>query len=1244
MTLNDGTTTLTTVALTTLGTGTDATLNAVGTAAVNTLNQPAVVVNSAGGISAHVASITTAGDGATGAALRAADGVVFTADDAVRTVGNNAPGLNIQGSTISVASNLIQTQGTNANGVQLVSLSGPIDLNTAAIDTSGDNSSAALLRSAGNTDVNVGVLRTQGSQALGLDVATDPAACVLLGNGSCNVTMAADQITTNGFGGIGALVSAATGVTTIRVDALQTGGDEAAGLNLSANPTVCATLGAGACDQKFTVGSLTTQGAGSPGALVRAAGNISANANVLTTNGQNAAGLDLASDPDACVLLGKGQCGTSFNVGQLTTSGAGATGVLARVAGPTTGRVGILGTSGGDATGIDIAGDPTACVLIGSGACDVNLAANQVTTQGQGAAGVLVNAPANIVANIGNITTAGDNATGLGITTDPTLCVVLGPGACGISATTGPVTTSGTGSPGVNVDGGGDPAVVSTGPVATSGDDSGGVNVMNNGSTTVETGPVTTEGSNSPGVNVNGGNGPTSVTTGNITTAGDGSDGVAVAGTGLVSVTTGNVTTRGNGSAGVAVAGGDGGITVSYGTIVTNGNGSPGVSVSGNGPITIGGGSVTTSGDRSDGITVAGRTGVVRITAGPIITRGSKSDGIAINTTNGDQVVFAGPVAVSGAAANGIVAESSGCGAVNITATGAITSANGAGIAASSACRVSVTTRAGAPVEGRQDGIVVTSGTGSTIVVGDSVSSAAGPAIAARGAGAQVTIGSTGTLNGRVDLTDASDTLVNNGTFEATGDSAFGGGSDSFLNAGTLGVRRLLGTPGAVAFTGLESTTNSGLIDLRNGHARDTLTLPGTFNGTGGSTLAVDVSIEASGSSTDSLVIGGAATGRTMVLLQPLGINAGLLVNGLVVVDAGAGSSPTAFTLAGGRTTVGLVGYSLAFNPVTSDYALYGTPSMQAYELLKASEGARQIFYRTDDAWSGHMQSLRDGSSEADQTQRRGVALWGQAYGSVNNSRSREDVTAFGQSQLVALDNQQDFFGGQLGYDMGGINGDRGVVLGVTGGYASSTLSFRNNPDRIDYDAVNGGVYAGLKAGPIFMNLLGKYEHYWARANMPGAGLRQKIDGDSWGGKAEAGVRLGSDRFHAEPAVAIEFAHTSLDTLAAAPTTIDFNAANGLRGSAGLRLGTDLVSGAMRTSLYASGSVVHELEGRAGLAFDNGGQSVSFRNDRIGTYGHGTVGVNIASGFRVSGFIEANGDWSGDYEGGGGRAGINVRF
>ncbi len=1239
-TLDGGARGATTLDLTSLGTAADVTLTTLGGTAITTLDRPGVLINSAGTVTAQVDSIATSGDGATGALLRAVDRVVFTADDIVSTLGAAAPALDVEGGTISVDGDVFETAGADSPGVELISLTGPITLDADAIRTDGDRSTAALLRSAGNVGVNVGVLRTQGSQALGLDIGTNPATCVLLGNGGCDVTAAADSITTGGFGGIGALVSAATGLTTIDVDVLQTGGDEAAGLSLATDAAVCAVLGAGACDQRFSVGTLATQGARSPGALVRAAGTITGSVNLLTTDGEDAVGLDLASAPDACVVLGRGNCGASFTLGQLTTSGAGATGVLARIVGPTTGRVTLLETLGDNAAGIDLAADPTACALLGAGACDVDLAADRVTTRGDGAAAVLIDAPARVIANIGSILTTGTGATGLGIVTDPTICLVLGPGSCGISAVVGPVETGGDGATGVDVDGGGDPVDVSTGPVTTGGDGAGGVEVDNDGPTTVETGPVTTGGDDAPGVDVGGGSGPTTVTTGPVTTGGDNSPGVVVDGEGPITVGTGPVTTGGDASSGVVVDGGDGPIVVGTGPIATAGDDSPGIDVSGNGPITVVAGPIDTGGDRSPAIDVDGGAGPVAVSAGAITTDGAAASGIDVATTTGGQTIVAGPIAVTGPGSNGIVATGSGCAAIDVVARGPISAAQGSGIVASSACGVSVATLPGAPVNGAVGGIVVTSGTGSVVTIGDRVSG--GSAVDANGAGTSLTVASTGTLVGRVDLTESDDRLVNLGRIEAAGTSAFGGGADTLANAGTLALAQAT-VPARVGFTGLERFENSGSIDLRNGRTGDLLALSGDYVGTGASTIGLDVAIGAGATSADTVTIGGAATGSTTIALNPLGGQPGVLVDGLVLVDAGAGSSAGAFTLGGVPATAGLVGYSLAFDPANATYALYGTPTDAAYQLVKAIEGARQVFYRGGEAWSGHMRSLRDAGA-ADEGRRRGSALWGQMYGSLSRTRDSQDVAAFGQVRSVRLDRKQDVYGGQIGYDLGGIGEREGSVFGVTGGYANSTLDFRGSAGRLRYEAANVGLYAGLVAGPAFVNLIGRYERLWARAVLPGAGIRQRFDGHTLGGKAEAGLRLGGERFYAEPSVSVDYARTSLDTLDLSPTTIDFDRATGLRGSAGLRLGSTIGSGPARTTVYLSGQAVREFEGRAGFDFVNNGQTIGVRNDRPGTFGRATAGINVVSGARVSGFIEVNGEAGDGYRSGGGRAGLSVRF
>ncbi|HVJ03109.1 MAG TPA: hypothetical protein VM662_13075, partial [Sphingomonas sp.] len=270
--LDDGFQTLTTLDVSTL-LGGDILIDPATTAIINTVGEPGAVVDSGAALTARLTAITTEGDGATGALLRAVDGVVFTVDDLVSTTGDLADGVNIEGSDVTVSLDTVRTGGEDSDGVELVSLSGPVNLDADLIETVGGLSSATVVDSAGGSNINVGILRTQGDEALGADVSADAAACVLLGLNGCNSTLTADQITTEGFGSVGALVSA-VGDTDIDVGVLRTGGDEAAGLDLSADPAACVVLGVGACDTAFTVNELTTAGARSPGALVRAVGNI----------------------------------------------------------------------------------------------------------------------------------------------------------------------------------------------------------------------------------------------------------------------------------------------------------------------------------------------------------------------------------------------------------------------------------------------------------------------------------------------------------------------------------------------------------------------------------------------------------------------------------------------------------------------------------------------------------------------------------------------------------------------------------------------------------------------------------------------------------------------------------------------------------------------------------------------------------------------------------------------------------
>ena len=183
-----------------------------------------------------------------------------------------------------------------------------------------------------------------------------------------------------------------------------------------------------------------------------------------------------------------------------------------------------------------------------------------------------------------------------------------------------------------------------------------------------------------------------------------------------------------------------------------------------------------------------------------------------------------------------------------------------------------------------------------------------------------------------------------------------------------------------------------------------------------------------------------------------------------------------------------------------------------------------------------------------------------------------------------------------------------------------------------------------IKAGAFFLKGLARYDHYWINVRLPSIGVRQKLKGDGYGGMAQLGVRIGGGGFFAEPSVSVDYTRSSIDTITVAGSRLGFGDTDGLRGRAGLRVGSTMRSGGTTTSVYLKGEAIHEFKGEDRLNFANGSFDLGFVNRRLDTYGRGTVGVTIASGTNVRGFLEAFGDVGQRYRGGGGRAGLAISF
>ena len=718
---------------------------------------------------------------------------------------------------------------------------------------------------------------------------------------------------------------------------------------------------------------------------------------------------------------------------------------------------------------------------------------------------------------------------------------------------------------------------------------------------------------------------------------------------------------------------------------------SPGIVASTrNGDVTVIAGTTSTSGDAdfysASGAISASARGNINITADRTITTGSQASGISANGTN--VTIKANSVAASGYNAGGIYAIGSTisimAGSVTSNAAAIMALASGdatvnVGTASSSNAIVNV----GPISSGGVSAIFVRSGGSADVTVNQSVSSAGGPAVTVdAGTRAAFTLGASGQLGPgtQVVLSGRSGaTLVNNGTINGAGGPAivsasggplaftnngafigvigFTGGDDSFINAGTYrlfyaqdfgagtdiftnnGVLAVL--PGAtsvgtVSMGGLEQFGNRGLIDLRNGHAGDALSLSGAFTGGTGSALAVDVASGANGALTaDRLIVNGAATGSTEVIVNQIGTVS--LNPGVVIATAGAGSSASAFVVDPSQAERGLFHYGINFNAAASDYRLVVTPGDAVFRMLKVGEGAQQLWYRGADLWSSHMLGLRNAGS-------RGAKLWGQMVGEANSRDARQAVTSFGVSRAVDLSYKQDDFGAQLGLDLIAPTDGQGVTLGMMAGYINSRLMFRRAASGATYDSASMAAYAGVTGRRLFANILAQYDHLWITMRDMHAGYVDRLTGDSYGVQGELGFRIGGSHSIAEPVVSLAYVRTSIDHVHALGQDVLLDKMDGLRSKIGVRLAHQRRLGAgTLLNLYLQPNYVHEFKGDAGLSFTSNGSTVRYANQPLTDYAEGRIGVAIGSE-RVSGFVEGFGNVGRHYRGGGGRVGLSLNW
>jgi hypothetical protein len=760
--------------------------------------------------------------------------------------------------------------------------------------------------------------------------------------------------------------------------------------------------------------------------------------------------------------------------------------------------------------------------------------------------------------------------------------------------------------------------------ISAAGLEAAAIQALSYGTITIQARDIRTSGVSSPGIDAFAVNGITIVTQLVETTGAGSSTGIIVSGGGKVDITSGIVrvkahSVRNTDSRGIVAFSRNGDVIINSGSVITEPDRSTAIQANARGNVRIVSGSIETNGSGSIGISssnVAG--GPVTVSSGTITTRGADAPAIDIYSVNNVEVT-SGTITTSGARSPGIIATSFG-GTVKIN-SGTITTGvvDAPGIWASGGRSVEVTAGNVNATGLRSDAIRMQGGTQSTVTISGLVRAQDGFALRADGGPSTANLLSGATLRGRVSLTGGADRINNSGTFDAIGTSQFGAGADLFENNAGGTVQSV---NGAATFAGLETFNNRGIIDMRDGATNDTLALS-TYSGSAGGRLGLDVDFT---TRTADRLITGAATGSTSIEIRHVGVGT-LATSGILLVDAGAGTSPTAFVLAPGTDNAYLRSI-LRFDAANNDFLLDRTVGGAAFETARFGAMASHLWQESADAVAAQLDTQRDGRRG------RGIALWLQGW---TGERERSGSQTLAGAGTFDVSFEQDFQGLQGGLDFQSGSG----VVGITGGAARSDAAFAATGNPVDMKVRNVGLYAQVRAGPLSFNALAK--HDWAELEIaPGAGLDSEFDADLFGVQANAALRLGSGALFAEPSVGLSWVKADLDSFESGPAAVDPGGVDSVRARAGLRVGARVPLGGGDLLPFVAANVYEELGGRSETEFTLG-ETLRLFDEQAGTRGQAAAGLSfVTAGFEA--FVRGEMDFSGGADARAVRAGARLRF
>lgn len=1091
----------------------------------------------------------------------------------------------ISGSDVTITAGNITTSGTMADGVEVNGVFGNVSITTEDIETNSTMSNGVLVGNvADSVTVVTGNITTEGLGSDGVEIynVLDDVSVTVNGDidatgnwadgiqiervgipflSISDVTVTANDISTNGMGADGVDISYVSGEVDVTVGDVTTNGSDS-------NGVLIGNVGRGV---DVTTGNITTDGAGSDGIEIYnvLSGGVDVTVNGdIHTNGNWADGIQVDN------VTGN----VNVTAGNITTNGTGADGVtIDPIFGDVTITVADVTTSGNWADGVQVEG------VFG----DLDITAGDITTDGTSADGIDV---ADVTGHV--IVHVGDIQTGTGIDQNPDANgVLIGNVGGGVSVTTGNIDTFGLGSDGIEIY-----------DVAT-----GNIDVTVNGD-------ISTNGNWADGVQIEDVNGDVNVAVnGNISTDGIGADGVTVgdgwdyAGNIQASYTasgingdidinvTGDISTEGNWADGIQVQGvGSWGYNVGSGYYISSEN-----------DVTVTANNISTNGDDADGIDVREVTGDVNITvSGNVTTNGDDANGILTDDVYGTTTINVnGNIHAFGDSSDGIDATGYDTITVNVSGNSAVTSDEDDGI----------------------DLIVYADdGNANAVVNNHGFVTGGDYAIDAYAYGGDVIVNNFdgARVRGAIDLYSYwSDAEVNNdGVFDLVGDSyVYGYNSAVFNNTGRVQVTDSDGQYASIdMYSDLYTAEfhNEGLVTLVDDDPTDVLAIGDiggdgrfVFHGASNSTLAVDAFLAGpADSEADQLWIYGDVTGTTEIVVNDVEPSSPGAYNpdGVLVVWVEGDTNLGDFTLADGPIDKGLFQYDLYLTGNDHEWVLASVPgeaAHQAPELVTAIQnvghaamamGIDRLGAIGNCAAAGYNPGVNP-TADVPGCDDVGGSVWlsvlGRGFNWDNNSSSK----LYGQRSTFDVSYDQTMWGIIGGADGGQswTNGSGGISAaygGIMGGYMSSSIDFDGSGSG-DFSGGLLGIYGGYEQDGWHLNgvLSGQFGTLSYNHSTLG-GYGGADDSDVWalGGVIDTGYRIGAQQgvsgMWFEPFARVSILATSIDDADWAGNNVNFDDNTSVRGGLGAKVGVDNGAG---FSGYVEASIWNEFGDDPSISISN---------------------------------------------------------